>query len=157
MCLLTLYTLIYYHTTTSLREGFKQVLRLISEILKNGPGLTISGKYKPSSIFPVLQNYACGMPKLNHEPPKLADLVIIVNENHPRKTWPLGKIKETYPGRHGQIRVVDVETCQGVYQRPVTKISVLLKNQFLNGFVLYLMLFFLNCVGNNKYLLFICL
>lgn len=42
-------------------------------------------------------------------------MFIIDDKSCPGNTWPLGKIKETYPVRDGQIRVVDVETLHEAY------------------------------------------
>jgi len=59
------------------------------------------------------------------EPPHIDDLAIIVDENNPRHTWPLGRISAIYPGPDGQVRIVDVETTKGTFRRPLTKVAVL--------------------------------
>jgi hypothetical protein len=59
------------------------------------------------------------------EPPKIGDLAIIIDENNPRNTWPMGKITSTYPGQDGVIRIVDVQTNKGTFRRPLTKVAVL--------------------------------
>ena len=40
--------------------------------------------------------------------------------------WPLAKVTQTYPGKDGLVRVVDVKTSKGIYKRPVTKVAVLI-------------------------------
>jgi hypothetical protein len=50
------------------------------------------------------------------------DVVVIADNQSPRNLWPRGIITKTYPGRDGQVRVADVRTKQGLYQRPVTKL-----------------------------------
>lgn len=57
------------------------------------------------------------------KPPKIGDLVIIDDKHCPSNTWPLGKIKETYPVWDRQIRVVDVETLHEAYTEDCDKNS----------------------------------
>ncbi|XP_054259333.1 uncharacterized protein LOC128984074 [Macrosteles quadrilineatus] len=59
------------------------------------------------------------------DPPKIDDLAIIIEENCPRNTWPLGRISAVYPGHDGQVRIVDITTSKGTYRRPLTKVAVL--------------------------------
>ncbi|XP_054277733.1 uncharacterized protein LOC128996429 [Macrosteles quadrilineatus] len=59
------------------------------------------------------------------DPPKIDDLAIIIEENCPRNTWPLGRISAVYPGHDGQERIVDITTSKGTYRRPLTKVAVL--------------------------------
>ncbi len=58
-------------------------------------------------------------------PVKKNDVVIIVDDNAPRNIWLKGVVEETYPGRDGIVRVVDVRTQNGTFRRPVVKICVL--------------------------------
>jgi hypothetical protein len=46
----------------------------------------------------------------------------LAEDDGPRNSWPLGRIIATYPGKDGQVRVVDVKTAKGTYRRPVVKI-----------------------------------
>lgn len=46
-------------------------------------------------------------------------------DNQPAQSWKLGRIEEIYPGQDGAVRVVNVRTSQGIYQRPITKICPL--------------------------------
>lgn len=51
--------------------------------------------------------------------------VMIHVDKQPSLVWPIGKIIAVYPGKDNLIRVVDVETPDGIYQRSVNKIAVL--------------------------------
>ena len=59
------------------------------------------------------------------KPVNVGDIVTIVDSTGPRNTWPLGRVVQLYPGRDGQVRVVDVQTADGVYRRPVAKLAIL--------------------------------
>jgi transposase InsO family protein len=50
------------------------------------------------------------------------DVVVIADSQSPRNLWLRGIVIKTYPGRDGQVRVADVRTEHGLYQRPVTKL-----------------------------------
>lgn len=53
------------------------------------------------------------------------DLVLIVDSNLPRNTWPRGKIVKTFPGQDGIVRAVDVKTAGGILRRPTKKLVLL--------------------------------
>lgn len=53
------------------------------------------------------------------------DIVVIVDSSLPRNSWPLGKVIASYPGKDGQIRIVDVKTKNGIFQRPTNKICLI--------------------------------
>lgn len=55
-------------------------------------------------------------------PLKIGDIVVIVDSNEPRNSWPKGKIVATYPAKDGKIRIVDIQTKSGIYRRPVSKL-----------------------------------
>lgn len=57
------------------------------------------------------------------QPPKVGKVVIIVDSNLRRNEWPKGIVENTYPGKDGRVRVVDVRTSKGVFTRPATKIA----------------------------------
>ena len=59
------------------------------------------------------------------QPIKIGDIVLIVDPNGQRNTWPKGKIVEIYADKVGNIRVADVQTVTGIYRRPVSKLAVL--------------------------------
>ncbi|XP_063625638.1 uncharacterized protein LOC134797347 [Cydia splendana] len=52
----------------------------------------------------------------------IGDLVIVVDQNLPRGTWPRGRVVATFPGRDGVVRVVDVATSGGILRRPSKKL-----------------------------------
>ena len=56
---------------------------------------------------------------------KVGDLVVL-KETSARGIWPIGRIVEIFPGKDGIVRVVNVKTKDGVYKRPVVKLSLLL-------------------------------
>ena len=58
-------------------------------------------------------------------PVTVGAIVIIVDENLPRRCWPKGKIIDTVVAEDGQVRRVTIKTQFGIMQRPVTKIAVL--------------------------------
>lgn len=62
--------------------------------------------------------------KWNQEGIKLraGDLVYIMDPNNPRNTWPRGRVKKTYPGQDGRVRVADVKTSTGTFTRPVARL-----------------------------------
>jgi len=53
------------------------------------------------------------------------DVVLIMDENIPRKTWPLGRIIQTFPGKDGLVRAVRVKTSWTILTRPITKLCLL--------------------------------
>ena len=57
---------------------------------------------------------------------QVGDVVILQADNLIPTKWPLGCIVDTYPGKDGIVRVVDIKTGHGVYKRPITKIAMLL-------------------------------
>lgn len=58
-------------------------------------------------------------------PIETGDVVIIVDENLPRNSWPKGIILSTIKASDGQVRRATVKTATGVYERPAAKIAVL--------------------------------
>lgn len=52
-------------------------------------------------------------------------LVLIKDENSAPLCWKLGRVIEVFPGRDQVIRVVNVQTKQGIMKRPVTKLCAL--------------------------------
>jgi len=56
---------------------------------------------------------------------RVGDVVILMNDQLPRNSWPKGIIEQVFPGKDEITRVVDVRTATGTYRRPVTKICPL--------------------------------
>jgi len=59
------------------------------------------------------------------KPVEVGDVVLIVDLNAPRGSWPKGIVREVFPGKDGQVRVVEVQTAKGILKRPVVKVAVL--------------------------------
>jgi hypothetical protein len=53
------------------------------------------------------------------------NLVILVEENLAPLCWSLGRVQETYPGKDGVVRVINIKTNKGTYIRTVSKVYVL--------------------------------
>lgn len=59
------------------------------------------------------------------KPISIGDIVVVVDPRLPRNCWPKGRIIQANTGRDGCIRSATVQTANGVYERPVTKLAVL--------------------------------
>ncbi|XP_055918643.1 uncharacterized protein LOC129950746 [Eupeodes corollae] len=59
------------------------------------------------------------------EPVKTGDVVLIIDENLPRCTWPKGIITSTVISKDGQVRRATVKTASGVFDRPVARLALL--------------------------------
>lgn len=53
------------------------------------------------------------------------DVVLIMDENTPRKSWPMGRIIQTFPGKDRLVRSAQVKTSLSILTRPVTKLCLL--------------------------------
>jgi hypothetical protein len=56
---------------------------------------------------------------------QLGDIVLIVDENYPRCSWPLGRITEVKSGKDGYVRRVSLKTKSTILERPINKIIFL--------------------------------
>ena len=56
---------------------------------------------------------------------KEGDVVLIIDQDAPRRQWKVGRIEATYPGADGLVRVVDVRRGDQLLRRPITRISPL--------------------------------
>lgn len=59
------------------------------------------------------------------KPIEIDDIVVIVDNNLPRNTWPKGRIIAVQPGKDGQVRSATIQTSTGIYDRPAVKLAVL--------------------------------
>ena len=57
---------------------------------------------------------------------QIGDIVIVKEDNLITSHWPIARVIETNPGADGIVRVVSVKTKDGNYNRPVTKVALLL-------------------------------
>ena len=55
----------------------------------------------------------------------VGDVVLMVDPNGPRNSWPLGIIERVFPGRDGVVRAADVRNNEGIYRRGVRQLVVL--------------------------------
>ena len=60
---------------------------------------------------------------------KNGDIVLLIDPNIKRGKWQMGIIIETYPGKDKNVRSVKVRTSTGIYDRPITKLSLLLAKE----------------------------
>ena len=58
---------------------------------------------------------------------KQNDVVLISEDNIPRRKWNIEKIVDTFPGKGGRIHTVRVQTKKGMLNRPVQKLHLLEK------------------------------
>lgn len=56
---------------------------------------------------------------------QVGNIVLIKDERLPPLKWLLGKILDVHPGSDGLVRVCTVKTINGIYKRPVVKLSLL--------------------------------
>lgn len=61
------------------------------------------------------------------------DIVIVVDYNNPRKTWPKGKVLKVIAGKDDTVRSAVVQTSGGIYTRPAVKLAVLDVRKFEGG------------------------
>ena len=67
-----------------------------------------------------------------HKPTKnlsVGDIVVLHEGGIVQTKWPIGKVIKTFSGADGLVRVVDVKTQNGVFKRPVNKITLLLSSE----------------------------
>ena len=64
-----------------------------------------------------------------HRNVQVGDVVLIVDVNAPRSSWPLGKVESVYPDGKGLVRTADVKTKSSVLTRPVTKLVLVLEGE----------------------------
>ena len=57
----------------------------------------------------------------------VGDVVLIVDGDTPRSSWPMGRVMEVSKGRDGFVRSASVKTAYGRYTRPVHKLCMLLE------------------------------
>lgn len=49
-------------------------------------------------------------------------MVLLKDDNQPPNKWNMGRVVKTYTGKDGHVRVADIKTSNGIFQRPITKI-----------------------------------
>ena len=61
----------------------------------------------------------------SHRNLRVGDIVLVAQENTPRKNWPLGRVTAVFLGRDDAVRSVEIKTANSVLVRPVNKLCVL--------------------------------
>lgn len=56
---------------------------------------------------------------------KIGTMVILRDDNTPPLQWRIGRVIAVHPGRDGLIRIVDVKTASGTFQRNIPKLCIL--------------------------------
>ena len=54
------------------------------------------------------------------------DIVLIIDKSISRSRWNMAVVKEVFPGPDGLVRSANVQTAKGNYDRPITKLTLLL-------------------------------
>jgi len=58
----------------------------------------------------------------------VGDIVIVVDENSPRNSWPIGIVRETIPDRNGLVRQVRIKIGTNILIRPIDKLCKILES-----------------------------
>ncbi|KAG6455945.1 hypothetical protein O3G_MSEX009508 [Manduca sexta] len=58
-------------------------------------------------------------------PIQLGTVVVIIGDNSPPLSWPLGMVEAFHPSKDGATRVVTVRTSKGSFVRPVVRLCPL--------------------------------
>ena len=51
--------------------------------------------------------------------------VLLLEDFAPRCPWPLGRVTKLFHDKHGVVRNVQLSTAGGTFERPITKLCVL--------------------------------
>ena len=62
----------------------------------------------------------------SHPNYKIGDIVLVKDSDLFVRTWPLGKVVATHPGKDNLVRAVMVKTAKGTFSRPIAKLILLL-------------------------------
>ncbi|KRY05797.1 hypothetical protein T12_15361 [Trichinella patagoniensis] len=57
--------------------------------------------------------------------PNIGDIVLVGENNVPRRNWKLGKIVQLYPGQDGIVRTVKVQLAGSIVNRPISKLHLI--------------------------------
>lgn len=56
---------------------------------------------------------------------EVGQLVLLMDDNQPIASWPMGRVVKVHPGPDGLVRVATVRTKTGELSRPIRKLSLL--------------------------------
>ena len=60
---------------------------------------------------------------------QIGDIVLNIDKNVSRSNWQMAVVVETYKGHDGNTRSVKIKTTTGCYDRPITKLCLLLSKE----------------------------
>ena len=63
---------------------------------------------------------------------KVGDIVLIIDPSVQRSQWSMALVDQVYEGDDGLVRSVRVKTKLGLYDRPITKLCLLVSKEELN-------------------------
>ena len=64
---------------------------------------------------------------------EVGDLVLVIDPDVKRGCWNMGKVLKVYPDDDGRVRSVKVKTVNGQYDRPITRLTLLLARKEYEG------------------------
>ncbi|XP_078619541.1 uncharacterized protein LOC144886687 [Branchiostoma floridae x Branchiostoma japonicum] len=99
------------------KRRWKQVQYLADQFWKRWKREYLTALQERQKWGKVRRNFAVG------------DIVIMKEDQTPRGTWPLGKIVQVMPDRHGLVRRVQVKTQRNVLERPIDKLVCILPEE----------------------------
>ena len=56
---------------------------------------------------------------------QVGSLVLVQGETRHRLSWPIGVVKQVFPGRDGVVRAVDIKTSKGLLTHSIQRLHVL--------------------------------
>ena len=59
----------------------------------------------------------------------VGDIVLLIDPDISRGKWQMGVVDNVYPGKDGLVRSVNVRTTSGTYDRPITKLCLLMSKE----------------------------
>ena len=62
----------------------------------------------------------------------VGDIVVVIDPEISRSKWQMGIIENVFPGKDGLVRSVNVRTRTGTYDRPITKLCLLISREELS-------------------------
>ena len=66
------------------------------------------------------------------------DVVMLVDDSSPRSQWPLGRVLKVFSDAHGLVRTAVVKTARGEYKRPISKMCVVVPNNYVDSALAWL-------------------
>ena len=107
---------------TSLNEGnpklpYDYIQRLVSEWWKLWLQYFVPNLQPRSKWRKLRENVAVG------------DIVLVIDKDISRGKWQMAVVLEVYMGSDGNVRSVKIKTRTGTYDRPITKLCLLLSKQ----------------------------